>query len=435
MLQTWLIFGMVNLVMTYWFVYFQYYWFPQLQPKHMVPYAITMAGAYTVGAGLVLAYLPRGIMLPIIGLLVVEVVRIPRRHRASLPSFLSVSILAYLAVEVTYTASVAVTMLSTTYAFTRSLRGMVTAMVFVSVLCTALAVGLWQTRAPMENLIQGTLRQRSTYLLLALMVTLLLVFCGLEMSLQLLPGSRDYVIFVALMGAVLIIGIALGTYILMLTHLQRERARAQRSQQQFQELYSTELENQMAQVRRFHHDYQNMLLGLGGYLADQDYASFRQLYVDIRSKWVTSNAADLTIEDLNNVSRESLRYQIYHHYLLARQQGVQVFVVIPRPITTTVALLRQLDDVVGQTIPLALPVVALHRPATMTLELQSTSKEIVYRLIFPVPEDTQVTGYHLVNQQWTLDFKNIVHSLRVPVVVRLQLKRHWAELVFSFPRN
>ncbi|MCF7522922.1 hypothetical protein L3X07_05240 [Levilactobacillus brevis] len=159
------------------------------------------------------------------------------------------------------------------------------------------------------------------------------------------------------------------------------------------------MNRQMGVVRKFQHDYQNMLVGLGGYLEDQDYAGFRQLYIDIRSGWETSNASDLTVEDLENVPSVGLRFQLYHNYLLAQRAGVQLYVQVPEPLTATVTTVKKMGQLVDETLPKLLPVLSRQQPALVTFELRETAKRLRWLLTFPVPKDARLDGQHRVTSK------------------------------------
>jgi len=233
-----------------------------------------------------------------------------------------------------------------------------------------------------------------------------------------------------------VVGLSLSTYMLMQTHLQTEHTRFQTDQREFREQYTTELNRQMGAVRKFNHDYQNMLLGLGGYLADQDYDGFRQLYIDIRSGWETSNAADLTIEDLVNVPSAALRYQLYHNYLLAQQQGVQLFVKVPEPLTATVMTLKDMGRIVDAALPPILPVLGQRQSAIVTFELKETAKELRWSLTFPVPREAQLDGHtRIVADEGILDFSNAHELLPAKAVLTLQMKLHWGQLSVALPKD
>ncbi|KJW13728.1 hypothetical protein [Levilactobacillus spicheri] len=431
------LFWLMGWVLTFWLVYFQYYWFPQLQPQSFLLRVGLLAAAYsTVNTLVMLSQQEWLALLPAVGLIGYELVRMPRRYRRYISLFLDVTILVYLTIETLHAASVSLVVWLTSKAFTTGLRGVVTVLVIDSVLFTVLSLGLWLTRAPMENLFQGILGRFSQYLLLGLMIGLLLVFLGLETVLQLAQEPTGNILLLAVLMGFLIIGVAISLYLVMQTHLQREHLAAQRYDQEFQEQYTTELEGQMAEVRKFRHDYQNMLLGLGGYLADRDYANFRQLYINIRSGWTTSNAADLTIEDLENVPKIGVRYIIYHDYLIARKAGVQLYVVIPQPINETLDLLRQLGEIVRRTLEPVIPLVAQGQPKVITLELETTREAIDYRLTFPVCEDTQILAhYRLRAPKWQLDLSNLDQGLTLKMTVRLSVKRTWGQVAVHISRN
>ena len=422
--------------LVYWFVYFQYYWFPQLRPQPFTGFCFLMGLIYAC-LDRVLVNLPQTAWLsalPAIVLLAIELGCLGPKRWVYLPALLNVTVFAYLFKEFVDTLSISLTILTTNMQFAASLPGTVTELLFDNVIFALLVMALGVTQAPMENLIRAMLNRPMEYLLLVFMLCLAIVFMLFEYTLQLLNWSSMYVLFMTAVSGTLMVGLSLSTYVLMQTHLQQSHAESQRQQQAFRQQYSTELSRQMEAVRKFRHDYQNMLLGLGGYLADHDYAGFRQLYIDIRSGWETSDAADLTIDDLENMPRGIVRYALYHAYLFAQRAGVNLFVRIPQPLTATVLVTRQLSQFLDQALPVIIQAVAKVEPAMVTLELTATRDATLLQVTFPVPDATKVVGHHSVQgPAFALDFAPLLRELADDVTSQVRIKLHWGQLLIVLP--
>lgn len=431
-------FWLADFVMGFWFIYFQYYWLPQLRVRHFMAYAWGLAAAYATADTAVLVFTHHALLtsLPALILVGVECLTLVRRYRRYLPAFISMTILAYLLIEFIDTVSLTLTMLLTNVAFMTTLPGGVVTLTFDSVFFALTLLATLSTQAPIENLIQSMLGRNAEYFFLGLMSVMMLVFSLFEYALQALNWSVGYLIFLMGISGVLMLGVTLCTYILVQSHLQTEHTHAQLQVQRFHDQYETELHRQVASVRKFQHDYQNMLLGLGGYLADHDYAGFQQLYIDIRSRWATSNAADLTINDLENIPKIGVRYEVYHQYLEARRLGVDMYVKTPEPLTLTMEALRQLARIVTRTFPIVLPYVAQLRPAMVTLELLDAQYAVHFRLTFPVGDDARIVAAHqLTSAQGDLDFSQVTRHLTLDTSTMLQAKRHWGQLEIILPKN
>lgn len=433
-------FGLADYSMVFWFVLFQYYWFPQLLPlKHTSLFCALVAGGYTA-IDLLNPFTADSTLLgalPVISLIAFEFLLLAFRHQWEyLPAFIDVTILVYLLIEFVDMMVLAFAINASTVTFAASVWGTLGELVINNIIFALLGSGIWLTRAPMENLIQDMLGRSTAYLLMMFMSALGVVYILFEYSLQSLHDSDNYLIFLAGVAGTLVIGLSLSTYMVMQTHLQTEHSKLQTQQQRFREQYTTELNRQMGAVRKFSHDYQNMLLGLGGYLADKDYAGFRQLYIDIRSGWETSNAADLTIEDLANVPNATLRFQLYHNYLLAQEQGVQLFVKIPEPLTATVMTLKEMGRLIDQTLPPILPILGQMTPTVVTFELQETQRELRWSLTFPVGDGAQLVGQTKIQtEKGALDFSNTHKELTIKAAFTLQLKLHWGQLLLTLPKG
>ncbi|MCH5464043.1 signal transduction protein [Levilactobacillus tujiorum] len=433
-------FGLADFSLVFWFVYFQYYWFPRLRVKKNFLLFCALMGLGFMVVDLLNPFTASSSllgMLPIIVLLVIEVGMLAAQNNWQLlPAFIDVSILAYLLTEFVDMSVIAGTIRLTSVRFAASVWGTLTELTIDTVIFTMIAMGILLTRAPMENLIHAMLGRSSEYLFLIFMTVIGLVYILFEYSLQSLADSDQYLIFLAGISGTLVIGLTLSTYMLMQTHLQEEHTQLQTQQQAFREQYTTELNRQLGAVRKFSHDYQNMLLGLGGYLEDKDYEGFRQLYIDIRSGWQTSNAAELTVDDLTNIPNAGLRYGLYHNYLLAREQGVQLFVKVPEPLTATVATLKEMVKLVDKTLVPILPEISHVQPAIITLELTETPQMLRLSLTFPVPTDAQVDGKHrVVAKQGMLDFSKLQRSLPQAATSKLTVKFHWGQLVVVLPKG
>lgn len=433
-------FGLADFSLVFWFVYFQYYWFPRLHVQNKFMLYCALAGLGFAALDLLNPFTATSKllgMLPIIVLLSLEVGLLALQNNWQyLPAFIDVSILAYLLTEFVDMLVIAGTIRLTSVRFAASVWGTLTELTIDSVIFAMIAMGIWLTRAPMENLIQSMLGRTTEYLFLIFMAVLGLIYILFEYSLQSLADSDHYLIFLGGISGTLLIGLTLSTYMLMQTHLQQEHTQLQTQQQAFREQYTTELNRQLATVRKFSHDYQNMLLGLGGYLEDKDYDGFRQLYIDIRSGWETSNAAELTIDDLTNIPSPSLRYGLYHNYLMARDQGVQLFVKVPEPLTATVATLKEMTAAIDKTLPPIIPSISHITPSMITLELSETTQSLRLSLTFPVPLDAKVDGRNrVVAEQGMLDFSKLQRSLPQTATSTLKIKLHWGQLIIALPKG
>lgn len=423
---------------TYWFVYFQYYWFPQLQPQPFTGYCFLQGLIYAGVHQFLLTYPQRAWFsaLPALVLVVIELGMLTRDQRRYLPAFFNVTFLAYLLTEFIDTVCISVLIGLTNLRFATSLKGTVAELVFANVIFALLVLALWQTQAPMENLIHGMLGHVAEVLMTVFMLCLAICFLLLESTIQLLHLQPNYVLFFAGVLGTLLLGLSMSAYLLMQAYLQRIHAQTQLKQQAFQVQYNTELNRQMAAIRKFRHDYQNMLLGLGGYLDVHDYQGFRQLYIDIRSGWATSNAADLTIDDLGNMPRGPVRYDLYHDYLMAQRLGVDLFVEIPKPLTATVVVGRQMGTLLTRSLPRIITAVAPLHPAMVTLKITEGPGATWLQVTFPVPENARVVGnLQMVAPEFQLDLAGLLQGLPRQATSQLRVKLHWGQLLVMLPMD
>ncbi|GEO69433.1 hypothetical protein [Levilactobacillus acidifarinae] len=429
-------FWVTNFVMCAWFISFQFYWFPTLRTRWFqwayVGLAVLFTALNLLARWEIWAWL-RGFSVLI--LLAIELGWLGYRKRLQLiPAFLSVSILDYLLSAFVNSVSVTLTALLTSYHFTVTTLGVLVLLTFSSVIFSMIALGLLGTQAPMENFMQSVISRRTQYWLLLFMTVMWGVFMTFLSLLRLLHRSTGYLLFLVGITGVVMVSFSVSVYFLLQTHLQQEHARSQRRHQAYHQQYTTELQRQSVLVRKFRHDYQNILLGLGGYLNEKDYAGFRQYYIDIRSKWKTSDAADLTIDDLNNMPQGVVQYGIYHDYLLAQRLGVNLFVDIPKPLIATVAVNQRVGRVLTQALPATVRAVASLEPAVVNLKITESVELAWVELTFPVPTDVQlIHGNRLMGAHFGLDYADVLKGLPPTVTLQLETKLHWGRLVVTFP--
>lgn len=226
-------FAVADFTLIFWFVYFQYYWFPELRQKHFLTYCAGMAIGFTL-LDIFNPFTARSSLLgalAVVVMLVIEVALLAKDHQWQyLPAFIDVTIMAYLLTEFVDMVVLNGTIWLTSLNFATSWWGTLTGMTIDAVLFTLIGMGLWLTRAPMENLIQAMVGRSMEYLFLIFMTGIALVYILFEYSLQELADSDHYLIFLTGVAGTLLIGLSLSTYMLMLTHLQEEHMQLQRQQ-------------------------------------------------------------------------------------------------------------------------------------------------------------------------------------------------------------
>lgn len=429
-------FWLTNFVMCAWFVSFQFYWFPNWRRPWFQWGYVGVAALFT--ALNLLAKWPPLAWLRGTSVLIILAIElgwlIAHQGRQLIPAFLTVSLLDYLLSAFVNSVSVMITVLLTSYHFTRTAWGLTTMLTFSTILFSLIALGLLGTQAPMENFMQAVISRRTQYLLLLFMLIMWVVFILFLSLLRLMNRSNGYLFFLVGITGVVMVSLTVSIYLLLQTHLQQEHARIQARHQAYHQQYTAELQRQSVLVRKFRHDYQNILLGLGGYLNEKDYAGFRQYYIDIRSRWATSNAADLTIDDLNNMPRGIVQYGVYHDYLLAQQLGVNLFINIPKPLIASVAVGRRVGKILTRTVPITVRAVTDLKPAMVTLKITESPDLSWVELTFPVPANVQIVhGNRLLGDQFQLDFSGVLKDLPPAVTLQLETKLHWGRLVVTLP--
>lgn len=139
---------------------------------------------------------------------------------------------------------------------------------------------------------------------------------------------------------------------------------------------------------------------------------------------------------MTNIPGTRLKFQLYHNYLLAREQGVQLFIQVPEPLTATVAALKQISQVVDRVLPEMVPALSKMDPAVVTVSLNESAKQIQLQLTFSVPKDAKIDGHHrVVTDVGVMSFASVRASLPQSATSSLQLKLHWGQLLIALPKG
>jgi len=89
--------------------------------------------------------------------------------------------------------------------------------------------------------------------------------------------------------------------------------------------YMMEIEKQFTEMRRFKHDYQNILVSLDDYIIEKDYDKLRKYYFD-KIKMVSERIMknDFCLENLSRVKIREIKSIIAAKLMLAQELGIEV---------------------------------------------------------------------------------------------------------------
>ncbi|TLQ04272.1 GHKL domain-containing protein [Pediococcus stilesii] len=102
------------------------------------------------------------------------------------------------------------------------------------------------------------------------------------------------------------------------------KERTKRQQRQTLEKYTANLEENYTQLRKFKHDYQNILLSMGGYIIEDDREGLKEYYEKIVLKTGQEIMNDnMRFDGLENIKVPAIRSLTYQKLVKAQQLGVE----------------------------------------------------------------------------------------------------------------
>ena len=128
----------------------------------------------------------------------------------------------------------------------------------------------------------------------------------------------------------------------------KKEAENQIVQNQQLEEYLNNIEQQYQDLRRFKHDYNNMLLALGEFAKKDNQQQFREYYQELVEKRpVTDRLQRLTISHVDNLRNEPLKGLIIQKFFAAQKLGVTLQIEIDDEITITNTGILPIVRIVG----------------------------------------------------------------------------------------
>ncbi|MCL4598010.1 GHKL domain-containing protein [Enterococcus hirae] len=119
--------------------------------------------------------------------------------------------------------------------------------------------------------------------------------------------------------------------------------------------YSEQIENNYLALRKFKHDYKNLLFSIEDYIQTKDIEGLQKyFYQSIKATETIFEENNLPIASISNLKIREIKSIILSKLYVASQRGVEVDVMIPTPITdiaiSTVTLVRMLGIILDNAI-------------------------------------------------------------------------------------
>jgi hypothetical protein len=192
--------------------------------------------------------------------------------------------------------------------------------------------------------------------------TVLILFTRAEgdynYNLQEMFGADDFLgtafaqgVFIGLIALIIFVGI------IIFVQLLKSKYNKQLRQQEEENLktYLTEIEHQYTAMRKFGHDYQNILLSIDSFIREKDYAGLEEYYkskIKIASEVIAKNS--FTLEPLSKIETRELKSILAVKLITAQNMGVDVSFeaneVISSTFVDSIALVRTLSIILDNAI-------------------------------------------------------------------------------------
>ncbi|WP_234005702.1 GHKL domain-containing protein [Lactobacillus sp. CBA3606] len=144
-------------------------------------------------------------------------------------------------------------------------------------------------------------------------------------------AADNYNIGSGFLGILMLILIAIllingGTFIyLFYSYTMRVQAHRQALERHQYDIYVKNLENSYQNLRKFRHDYQNILLSLGEYIQATDSSELKHYFNQVVDRSKQSLTRDFGhFDNLDRIKDKSLKAIIQNKFSIARQAGIQV---------------------------------------------------------------------------------------------------------------
>lgn len=145
---------------------------------------------------------------------------------------------------------------------------------------------------------------------------------------------------------------------ILVVHRYYKNQNTQREFQHFSE-YVHSLETTNVEIRKFRHDYKNILLTLEGYLDDKNYDKLDQYFRTVILPTIIELDKDsFKISKVVNIEISELKSMIVNKVLVAQHKGIDTIVEVPYPIKRTtkdfsIILIRSLGIILDNAIEAA----------------------------------------------------------------------------------
>lgn len=155
-------------------------------------------------------------------------------------------------------------------------------------------------------------------------------------------------------------GVISGSVFLVLLYLSQKAHAAKERQTEWQYLknYTNQLEQSYTEMRRFRHDYQNILMSIEAFIEEQDLIGLeRYFHQKIKQTSTTMTRNDVKLTQLSNIKLSELKSILASKLMAAQELGIDTEIEVNEPIETvhidSIMLIRSMGIILDNAIEAA----------------------------------------------------------------------------------
>lgn len=189
-----------------------------------------------------------------------------------------------------------------------------------------------------------------------LAITTILFVFYLNVFFELVSGNQKNIVELNLLFFAVILlvsGISIASYIQSIKRNYETEQR--RLEFEMMRTYTTNLEQQYSEIRKFRHDYQNILTSLEGYILKKDYTNLENYFFEnIKPTGKQIQQNNFVLRDLSKMKLENIKSLVAAKASLAQEKNIEVVLEIAEPIDfiniSSVTLVRMLGIILDNAI-------------------------------------------------------------------------------------
>ncbi|WP_353989370.1 GHKL domain-containing protein [Pediococcus argentinicus] len=158
---------------------------------------------------------------------------------------------------------------------------------------------------------------------------------------------------------------------------------------------------QMKDIHKFRHDFQNMMIGLDGYINADDMPGLKHYYERLSKEWKLVQPAPGFQGELKNITDVGLQNLIYQKYMVASTEGVHLLIEADDKIPTLADYGIDIIRMIGILVDNAIEYAKQGNEKKVYLALFNNHNAVQISVANPINPDDKVNVSHLMDEGFT----------------------------------